>query len=332
MKETWKYRGRLVTDADVAFIRELIAAHPSLSRRALSAKLCEAWSWLQPNGVARDMVCRGLMLALHRAGRIELPTQRRTPPNPLTRRRVPVELEIDRTPLRLDLRSLGPLRFQQVRRTAQEPLFNSLIQQHHYLGYTQPVGEHLKYLVSAQERPMACLAWSSAPRLLGCRDRFLGWSAEARRRNLPFIAYNLRFLILPWIEVPHLASHLLGRMARQLSAGLAAGVWTPIVLSRDVCGPAALPGRVLSCRQLDRGGPDDGSWKSRPDSSSQSAPQGSVGLSTVPAFSVLAVAMIHRPRGTNVTLDVHRETEAIPRIVGKQLGNAHDRALETWLS
>ncbi|OHB80898.1 MAG: hypothetical protein A2W31_02590 [Planctomycetes bacterium RBG_16_64_10] len=218
MNETRKYRGRVVTDADVAFIRQLIAAHPTLSRRALSQKLCEAWNWVQPNGAPRDMVCRGLMLALHRAGCLELPTPRRMPPNPLVRRCVPVMVQIDRSPLRVDLRSLGPLRFEQVRRTAQEPLFNSLIQEHHYLGYTQPVGEHLKYLVWAQDRPIACLAWSSAPRHLGCRDRFLGWSAEARRRNIHFIACNLRFLILPWVEVPHLASHLLGRMTRQLSA------------------------------------------------------------------------------------------------------------------
>jgi hypothetical protein len=108
------------------------------------------------------------------------------------------------------------LRVEQVRRTSQEPLFNSLIEQHHYLGYTQPVGEHLKYLVFAQDRLLACLAWSSAPRHLGPRDRFIGWSAEARRRNIHLIAYNLRFLILPWVEVSHLASHILGRMARQL--------------------------------------------------------------------------------------------------------------------
>jgi len=88
---------------------------------------------------------------------------------------------------------------------------------HHYLGYEQPVGEHLKYVAWAQGRPIACLAWSSAPRHLGSRDRFLGWSAAARRRNLRFLAYNTRFLILPWVEVPHLASPLLGGMAKRLS-------------------------------------------------------------------------------------------------------------------
>jgi hypothetical protein len=212
-----KYRGRLVTDADVAFIQELIAAHPTLSRRALSKKLCEAWNWVQPNGCPRDMVCRGLMLALHRAGHIELPKRQHAPPNPLAKRsRPPAAAHIDRTPLHDCLKAIGPLSLDQVRRTPEEPLFNSLIEQHHYLGYTQPVGEHLKYLVSAQGRPIACLGWSSAPRHLGPRDRFLGWSIEARRRNIHLIAYNLRFLILPWVQVPHLASHILGRMARKL--------------------------------------------------------------------------------------------------------------------
>ena len=210
------YRGRAVTDDDVAFIDQLIVAHPMASRRALSKKLCEAWNWVQPNGALRDMVCRGLMLALHRAGHIELPPQRYVPSNPLAKRGRPAAADVDRTPLRSPLKAVRPLEFRLVRRTADEPLFNSLIEQYHYLGYTQPVGEHLKYLVYTQGRPIACLAWSSAPRHLGCRDRYIGWSAEARRRNIRFLAYNTRYLILPWVEVPHLASHILGQMARRL--------------------------------------------------------------------------------------------------------------------
>lgn len=103
-----------------------------------------------------------------------------------------------------------------MRRTGDEALFHSLLEQSHYLRYEQPDGEHLKYLVWAQGRAIACLAWSSAPRHLASRDRFIGWSGEARRRNIRFLAYNTRSLILPWIAVPHLASHLLGRMARRL--------------------------------------------------------------------------------------------------------------------
>jgi len=103
-----------------------------------------------------------------------------------------------------------------VRRTPDEALFNGLIEHHHYLGYTQPVGEQAKYTVYALGRPIACVAWSSAARHLGPRDRFIGWSAEERRRNIRFIAYQSRYLILPWVRVPHLASHILGRMAQML--------------------------------------------------------------------------------------------------------------------
>jgi hypothetical protein len=124
---------------------------------------------------------------------------------------------IDKTPIEDALRKLQPLEFEQVRRSAQEPLFNSLMEEHHYLGYEQPVGEHLKYLVWSEGRPIACLAWSSAPRHIGSRDRYIGWDAAARQRRIRFIAYNTRFLILPWVRVEHLASHILGRMAARIS-------------------------------------------------------------------------------------------------------------------
>jgi hypothetical protein len=217
MAVEWKYRGRVVSTEDIAFIRRLISENAGASRRALSTKLCDAWQWKQANGIPREMVCRGLMLMLHRAGEIELPPVRQTSLNPLVRPRPPAPVLIDSTPIHDPLRQIRPLEFQQVRRTADEPLFNSLIEQHHYLGYERPVGEHLKYLAWAQGRPLACLAWSSAPRHLGSRDRFIGWSAEARRRNIRFLAYNTRFLVLPWVQVEHLASHILGRVAKRLS-------------------------------------------------------------------------------------------------------------------
>ncbi|HXN94975.1 MAG TPA: DUF4338 domain-containing protein [Candidatus Acidoferrales bacterium] len=217
MAAAWQYRGRVVSAEDIVFIQQLIGEHPGASRRALSAKLCEAWQWKQSNGAPRDMVCRGLLLMLHRAGAIELPPVRYTPPNPLAKRQPPVAVLIDTTPIQERLSQLQPIEFQQVRRTGDEALFNSLMEQHHYLRYEQPVGEQLKYLVWAHGRPIACLAWSSAPRHLGSRDRYLGWSAEARRRNIRFLAYNTRFLILPWVTVEHLASHILARMTKRLS-------------------------------------------------------------------------------------------------------------------
>ena len=211
-----RYRGREVMEEDVEFIRSLIAHHTDASRRKLSQLLCQAWNWVQPNGALRDMVCRGLMLELHRNGYIELPQRRLVPNNPLAVRRPPKHVSVDNTPVKCALREVQPLMFRQVRRTGDEAIVNGLIEEHHYLGYTQPVGEHLKYLISDGERIIACMAWSSAARHIGARDRFIGWSPDARKRNIRFIAYNSRFLILPWIHIPHLASHILGRMAHQL--------------------------------------------------------------------------------------------------------------------
>jgi Domain of unknown function (DUF4338) len=213
----FRYRGRSLSAADILFVQDLIAAHPGESRRALSRMLCEAWQWRQPNGALRDMVCRSMLLILERAGQITLPPVSYVRHNPLARRARPARALIDTTDIEERLHSLQPLQFEQVRRTAEEPLFNSLMEEHHYLGYEQPVGEHLKYLVSAQGRPIACLAWSSAPRHIGSRDRYIGWNQEARRRNIRFLAYNTRFLILPWVRVEHLASHILGRMVTRIS-------------------------------------------------------------------------------------------------------------------
>lgn len=242
METLLSYRGRAVTAQDVAEIRALLAAHPTASRRELSRRLCEAWHWVQANGAPRDMVCRGLMLALHRAGWIELPAVRQRPPNPLAKRAPPAPAEIDPTPLAAPLAQVRPLTLRQVRRTPEEGLFNSLVEHHHYLGYTQPVGEHLKYLVYGQGRVVAALAWSSASRAVGARDRFIGWSPQARRRNLRFIAYNTRFLILPWVEIPHLASHILGAAARALSADWERVYGHPVYLLETYVDPTRFRG------------------------------------------------------------------------------------------
>jgi hypothetical protein len=215
MESTIRYRGRTVTGEEIAFVRNLIAEHPGESRRALSQKLCRAWGWVQQNGALRDMVCRGLLLELCRGGHIELPPPMYSRPTPFLSKKPPL-IEIDRTAVEGTVSDLGTLEFCQVRRTASEALFNSLIEHYHYLGYCQPVGEQLKYIVYAKDRPIACLAWSSAPRHIGDRDRFIGWTKECREKNLSLIACNTRFLILPWVKVSCLASHILGGMARML--------------------------------------------------------------------------------------------------------------------
>lgn len=237
-----RYRGRTVNRAEVHFIRELIAAHPGASRRALSQSLCAAWNWRQPNGQMRDMICRGLMLALARAGHIELPAHKRRPPNPFTTRGRAEGFQIDDTALTTSLRELAPLSFRSVRRTPEERCFNALLQRYHYLGYSQPVGEQLKFMVYAGERAVALFAWSSAARHLGPRDRYLGWCAQARRQNIQGIAYNTRYLILPWVRVPHLASHLLAQMTRQLSAHWQSAYGHPVYFAETFIDPTRYRG------------------------------------------------------------------------------------------
>jgi hypothetical protein len=216
MSLQFRYRGKVVTSDDIAFINQLIGENPSDSRWALSKKLCRAWNWVQPNGALKDMVCRGLMLELHRAGHIRLPAKKRRVNNPFVNRTKPAKVTIDQSPVDAKLSEIKPLQFCQVRRTASEKLFNSLIEHYHYLGYCHPVGEQLKYIVYSQQRPIACLGWSSAPRHIGCRDKFIGWSAHSRKKHIHLMAYNTRFLILPWVHIRFCASHILARMAGML--------------------------------------------------------------------------------------------------------------------
>ncbi len=212
------YRKRVITQDDLCFIKKLIDEYQSKGRSAISRRLCEVWDWRQANGQLKDGVCRGLLLHLERNQLLTLPPRIINNNNNAQRRRkVQASFDFQPTPLSVTLGELAPIEMRQVRRTPEEKLFNNLIRQYHYLGYTHPVGEHLKYLVYAGDRLLACFAFSSAPYAIDWRDNFLGWSPEARERNRHLLAYNSRFLILPWVRVPHLASHLLGRIARTIS-------------------------------------------------------------------------------------------------------------------
>jgi hypothetical protein len=211
------YRKRAITQNDISFINQVIEEHWSEGRTVISRILCEAWDWRQANGHLKDGVCRALLLRLEQQGLITLPPRLLYINQTRNRKTCQATFDFSPAPLIATVRDLIPIELRQVRRTPEEKLFNSLIRQYHYLGYTQPVGEHLKYLAYAAGRVVACLAFSSAPYAIDCRDSYLGWSAEARERNRHLLAYNTRFLILPWVTVPHLASHLLGRIARIIS-------------------------------------------------------------------------------------------------------------------
>jgi hypothetical protein len=211
------YRGRSVTKQDISTISQIIAAHPKKSRRFISQEVCRIWDWRQPNGVLKDMVCRSLLLLLESKGFIKLPARKCSSANPLANRKKPARVVLDQTPIKYPIDDLFPIKLEQVRRTGFEKIFNGLISEHHYLGYTQPVGEHLKYIAFSHGRPIACLAWGSAPWYIGARDRFIGWSKQIREKNLHLIANNIRFLILPWVQVSCLASYLLALNRQCLS-------------------------------------------------------------------------------------------------------------------
>jgi hypothetical protein len=218
MENAFTFRNRTFSPADVALVRQMLAEHPEEGRCALSRRLCLAWNWTQPNGQPKDMICRGLLLELERKGAIRLPPMKKIPfKNPFLHRSPPEMIDIDQSPIEKALRELFPISIHQVRRSSSEKLCNSLIEQHHYLGYTQPVGEHLKYMVVSGDRPVACVVFSSAAWHLGPRDLFIGWTPALRQKNRHLLAYNTRFLILPWVRVPHLASHLLAQCLKRLS-------------------------------------------------------------------------------------------------------------------
>lgn len=217
MSELFIYRKRIITTEDVEFLRKVITDNPKESRRALSQRVCREWNWVQPNGALKDGICRGLMLKLHREGSIQLPPRKKRFTGGRQSKKKIEKVDINQSSIVTTVKQLQPVEFLQVRQSKYEQLFNSLVQHHHYLGYTQPVGEHLKYLIFAGERPIACFAFSSAPYCILHRDQFIGWSREALEKNRHLLAYNSRFLLLPWVQVPHLASHLLARCAKTIS-------------------------------------------------------------------------------------------------------------------
>ena len=211
-------QGRLVRAEDLAQIQGWLAEHPSWHRTRLSRELCALWGWRNEAGRLKDMACRSLLLKLQARGLISLPSRQRPSINGRRNRR-PLELAHEVAPLHAELEALGPLHLEPIRAGSPDlGLFQFLLQRYHYLGQRNCVGENLKYLVRARHGPpLACLLFGSAAWKCQARDAFIGWTPQERRNQLRLLANNTRFLILPWVRVRHLASHLLSRVARRLS-------------------------------------------------------------------------------------------------------------------
>ena len=257
-------RGREIGPKDLETIRGCIHENWTLGRTAISKALCRQWDWTQPNGWLKDRACRDLLLALERHGEIRLPARRNEGPGGKKRVQSQEFLFLDPTPLEGKVSDYGPLTLTMVRKSGEEPLWDFLIHRYHYLARPLLVGSYLKYLVHLDGHLVAAMGWASAALKVASRDTFIGWDPETRKRNLHQVVNNVRFLILPWIRIKHLASKILGANARVLQRDWQAFYNTPHPVAGDLCGygPVSrdqLPGRQLAVSRTDQGlGPSGG--------------------------------------------------------------------------
>lgn len=215
--EPIRLRGREITPEVLQAIQQTIAAHAHEGRSAISRILCAQWNWRQSNGSLKDMACRDLLLRLERLGLIQLPPRQSQKRNYKIIPPLPAAFEEHAvSPLTGRVDAFRELRLHMVRGHEHEARWDALVARYHYLGCRTIVGGYLKYLAYLDDHLVACLGWGSAAWKVGSRDRFIGWSAQQREQHLRGIANNVRFLILPWVRVQHLASKALALSARVL--------------------------------------------------------------------------------------------------------------------
>ena len=217
MNQEWIIRRRRIGEQDLLLIRELIGTEGQLGRSHLSNRLCEIWDWRQANGRFRQIACRDLLRQLERKGLVKLPARLHGARRVGYRNVVPAGDRLDQVPLEGSLALLRPEIQVSVVQGAQEArLFKGLVGAYHYLGYQQAQGAQVKYLAKYRDRPLACLSFGPAAWRVAARDQFIGWSPRQRQEHLPWVVNNDRFLILPWADVPDLASFVLSRCLRRL--------------------------------------------------------------------------------------------------------------------
>ena len=209
-------QGRWIGPTEMTYIHGLLAKNPGWNRTRLSRELCSALDWRNERGQVKDMAARTLLLKLERGGLITLPKQHNGSPNAARNSALPESLQ-DQSPITCALSDLQPIAVRPVDDAGDRVLFRSLVARHHYLGLRSTVGENLKYLAKdVQGRPVAALLFGSAAWSTQPRDAFIGWDARQREAGLSRITNNTRFLIPQWVRVPHLASHVLSRVARRI--------------------------------------------------------------------------------------------------------------------
>lgn len=212
-------QGRHVTRDDIQVIRDLLNSHPDWSRSYLSKELCQYWNWRNETGALKDIACRSLLRRLEQLEQIQLPIGVHKNDS-AERRRAETEQPVfhSREAIECPLKRLYPIEIQLIEKGIDLKLFKYLIATCHYLGWSGTVGENLKYLFfDNQERVLGCMMFGAGAWKVKPRDDYIGWSCEKRESNLSKIVNNNRFVILPWVKVPHLASHILGRVCGRVN-------------------------------------------------------------------------------------------------------------------
>jgi len=209
---------QILSSEDIQYIRYLITIEGKKGRTHLSKRLCQKWDWKTAKGLYRDIACRRLLRELDRRGLIELPPAIISGRRPGYINKTNLPKQLDRRSLTCTLSEFSTIDIQMVRGTSQEKDYNGLIGAFNYLGYHQQGGEQLKYLVYGDRRLLACTGFGASAYKVRDRDCFIGWTAAERKRNLQKVVNNHRFLILPWVRIPNLASYLLGKVSRRIQA------------------------------------------------------------------------------------------------------------------
>ena len=214
-------QGRTLSGDDLAELRALIAQHPDWHRTALSLHLCQRWDWRNGAGRLKDMAARTLLLKLHARGLIELPPPRTRTRRPGAQAPSPFQatlLALSPPPIEGALESLRPVGLELAHPTALRRRVKQLLTQYHYRGFGGAVGENVQYLArDVRGRELAVMVFGAAAWKVAARDQFISSSQRQRAERLGFIVNQQRFLILPWVRVLHLASHLLALATRRLS-------------------------------------------------------------------------------------------------------------------
>lgn len=217
-----KVQGRVLSPSDLESIRRLQRDHPEWSRHRLSIHLAEQWHWRNHAGRLKDMAARTLLLKLHARGLIQLPPPLSTAGNRRRSCGITLQLEFPPAPPAImegSLPSFSPVHLELVQSLSQRRHVSDLLRQYHYRGFSGAVGENVQYVAKgAAGQELAVMVFGAAAWKVAPRDQFIGWSIAQRTAGLPWIANHQRFLILPWVRVPHLASHLLALAVRRLPA------------------------------------------------------------------------------------------------------------------